>query len=82
MLIPTLIIIAILAVLLYGLSWVAKELWEFEEGFFYFAFGMMFIIIGVAVYLSYSVPTFAKPPLPNRNADIIVTQDGIDLLPE
>jgi uncharacterized membrane protein len=78
----TLTFICVLAVLAVGLHLVSRELWELENGFLYFTFGMVLLIVGVAVYMTYAVPTFAKPPLPGTTSEITVTQDGIELLPE
>ena len=78
----TLTIIGILAVLLVGLFVFSREMWEFENSFLYFTFGMMLLIVGVAVYMTYAVPTFAKPPLPESISEITVTQDSIELAPE
>ncbi len=60
MLVPTLIVLAIMAIVVTGLYLVGKHLTEFEGGFIYFVWGVMILLVGSAIYMTYAVPSFAQ----------------------
>lgn len=80
--IPLLISIGILAIVLGGLFWIAKELTEFEHAFFYAAGFVVILLIGTAVYLAYAVPSLAEHPFTPSPQQSSVTVDQSNLLQE
>jgi hypothetical protein len=59
MVIMTLIIIGAVLLLAAGLYFIAGYFMEMEHGFVYFAWGMIALLVCVAAYLTYAVPSFA-----------------------
>ena len=53
------ILVAVLAIVLWGL-WVAgRELTEFEGGFVYAVWGLLLLLVGAAAYLAFALPSIA-----------------------
>jgi hypothetical protein len=77
MVILTFIIIGGVLLLVAGLYVVAGYMSEVENGFVYFAWGMVALLICVAVYLSYAVPSFAQYKLPAASKTTAVTQAAV-----
>ncbi len=78
--IPTIVVLLVLGIVLWGLSWIARELTEFEHAFIYVCGFAFFMIIGAAVYLSFAIPTFASQPSMLHSS--VVTEDDSNLLQE
>jgi hypothetical protein len=64
MVIMTFIVISVVLLLAVGLYVVGNIILEIENGFVYFAWGMIAFLICVAAYLSYAVPSFATNTTP------------------
>jgi hypothetical protein len=78
--IPTIIILLVLGIVLWALSWIARELTEYENVFMYVCGLAMLLIIGGAVYLTFAIPTFAQQP--SYVSGTSVTTDDSNLLQE
>ncbi|OGL74335.1 hypothetical protein A3E39_04710 [Candidatus Uhrbacteria bacterium RIFCSPHIGHO2_12_FULL_60_25] len=71
-------IVALVLLLCVGLFVLGMQMFEYEKGFVVFAYGMLALLVLVAVYLAYAVPSVAKLT-PNQP---IVTEQETNLLQE
>jgi uncharacterized membrane protein YukC len=68
MVIMTFTVISVILLLTVGLFVIGSIIWEVEKGFVYFAWGMIALLICVAAYLTYAVPSFANNTKPAASA--------------
>lgn len=71
-------IIVLVSLLCVGLFVVWMQMFEYEKGFVTFAYGMLVLLVLVAAYLAYAVPSVAKLT-PNQP---VVTEQETNLLQE
>lgn len=74
----TISIIALVIFLCVGLFVIGMRISEYEKGFVYFAYGMLTLLVLIAAYLAYAVPSVAKLT-PNQP---VVTEQETNVLQE
>lgn len=73
----TAVIIFVILILLAGLFVIGIQMNEYEKGFTYFTWSAVVLIIAIAVYLTYAMPSVAKF---EPRGSTGVTQDESNLL--